>query len=77
MRGGRARARGRVPQRFAHHAIHFQAHHTEFNVRLSTPQAVYEAEQRESHQQAHKKVEQALRRRVKKVTLELQDEATK
>ena len=77
MRSGRARARGRVPQRFAHHAIHFQAHHTEFNVRLSTPQAVYEAMQRESHQQAHKRVEQALQRRVKKVTLELQDEATK
>ena len=45
------------------------------SARLSTARALNEAEQCEA-QQAHKKVEKALRRRVKKVTEKLKDETT-
>ena len=54
---------------------HAGALERDFNVRLSTAQAVHEAEQLKS-QQAHKKVEKALRRRVKNLTEKLREETT-
>ena len=52
---------------------HASALERDFNVRLSTAQAVNEAEQRES-QQAHKKVEKALRQRTKELKEKLKKE---
>ena len=54
---------------------HAGALERDFNVRLSTAQAVHEAEQRES-QQAHNKVEKALRQRNKELKEKLKKETT-
>jgi len=54
---------------------HADALEKDFNMRLSTAQAMHEAEQLKS-QQAHKKVEKALRRRVKNLTEKLREETT-